>query len=334
MNHAITEADLQARLTAAGVVDRASLEQALAADPELERAYNSFAEASFQQIMQDLIQQFKAVTDTQALAAFWEHVPSELEDTFISIVEQMVAQAEQDALNPEVIEGLRKRLEDIHQLQANQKAMAELLQQFLLVEDNQALVAFWQQVPSDLEETFTSTVEQIIAEAQQDGEHELAAGLRQRLEDIAHLQANQTAMAELFQQFVAVEDDQDLIAFWQQVPSDIEDSFISTVEQIIVQAQQDGYDPEAIEGLSYNLETIRQLQAKQTAMAILLQQFESVADTEDLSAFWQQVPSELHQSFLSTLEEIIEQAERDGEQEFAEGLRERLVDLHQLLKTG
>jgi uncharacterized protein HemY len=187
---------------------------------------------------------------------------------------------------------------------------------------------------SDLEETFTSTVEQIIVQAQQDGEHELAEGLRQRLEDIAHLQSNQTAMAELFQQFVAIEDDQDLIAFWQQMPSDIEDSFISTVEQIIVQAQQDGYDPEAIEGLSYNLETIRQLQANQTAMAILLQQFEEVADTEDLSAFWQQVPSELHQSFLSTLEEIIEQAEQDGEQEFAEGLRERLVDLHQLLKTG
>lgn len=260
MHQPISETDLQARLAAAGVVDRASLEQALAADPELERAYNNFAEASLQLIIQELMKQFKAVTDHQELAAFWERVPSDLEDTFISIVEQMVAQAEQIALDQQAIDGLRQRLEDMRQLQANQIAMTQLLQQFLALKDEQALIAFWQQVPADREEAFVSTVELIIDQAEDDGEQQLATSLRQNLAALRQFQANQAAMADLFEQFLAVADGQALVAFWQQVPSDLKDNFVTTVEQIIAQAEREG-EQEFAADLRHNLAAIRHIQA-------------------------------------------------------------------------
>src|SRR5437764_569685 len=127
-------ADLQARLDAAGATDDESLQRALDADPDLKRDYLAFLEANQEQIAQAFISQllaaFLAVSDSNALAAFWQQVPSEMEDTFLVAVEQAIAQAEQHGEN-DLAAALRQRLDGVQQLRAGQQEAVALLERSL-----------------------------------------------------------------------------------------------------------------------------------------------------------------------------------------------------------
>jgi tetratricopeptide (TPR) repeat protein len=114
-------ADLKARLEAVGVTDEASLWRALDADTALKADVEAFLRDQRAQFIEQLLAAFLAVSDSAALAEFWQQVPLELEDTFIATVEQAIAQAEQGG-ESDVAAGLRQRLDGLRRLQAEQQA--------------------------------------------------------------------------------------------------------------------------------------------------------------------------------------------------------------------
>lgn len=84
----LSPTDLDARLQAAGVIDQATFEAALARDPELRAA----VEAQ-QELLMSLIRAFVAVEDPDQMEAFWGVVPAEMEDPIIQAVARLIDQA-------------------------------------------------------------------------------------------------------------------------------------------------------------------------------------------------------------------------------------------------
>ena len=74
-------ADLQARLEAAGVHDNETLQQALAADPQLSADFVAFLQANPQMLataaINALVQQFEQISDSKEMQTFWQQVHSE-----------------------------------------------------------------------------------------------------------------------------------------------------------------------------------------------------------------------------------------------------------------
>ncbi len=110
------QAQLQARLAAAGVTDDASLQQALANDPELAQAYQAL-------VVQSLISALLQVPDSQALIAFWQQVPPHLEDLLISAAEALLAQGTEQG-DENLVANLGPRLDGLRQIRDAQRAQA------------------------------------------------------------------------------------------------------------------------------------------------------------------------------------------------------------------
>lgn len=148
-------ADLPARLEAAGVVDEATLQAALTADPQLAADFAAFLQANpellAEQEMNALLQAFAQVPDSEAMQEFWRKVPSELEADFVTAVETLMAQAEAGGDNA-TVEHLRPRLAAFKQIQQAAQAAAatppvvRALRAFVLADDeNQARTLFAKQ---------------------------------------------------------------------------------------------------------------------------------------------------------------------------------------------
>ena len=106
----LSPTDLDARLQAAGVIDQASFEAALARDPELRAA----VEAQ-QELLMSLIRAFVAVEDPDQMEAFWGVVPAEMEDPIIQAVTRLIDQARAGG-DIQTVENLAAKLADFQQI--------------------------------------------------------------------------------------------------------------------------------------------------------------------------------------------------------------------------
>ena len=114
--------ELQERLAAAGVTDEASLQAALASDPELGAALMEWMasqepETMAQATMVALLQAFVQVENDQQMIAFWQAVPAEMEEPLMEAVEALLAEAERTG-DAGAVEHLRSRLEGFRAIRA------------------------------------------------------------------------------------------------------------------------------------------------------------------------------------------------------------------------
>jgi hypothetical protein len=187
--------DLQARLAAAGATDADSLQHALDADPELRRDLEAFAPDHQEQIAQYQLAQFLAVfvelPDRNALAAFRQRVPQELEVPFIELVQAQIAQAEQEGAS-DLAAALHKRLDDLQRLRAEQFELAGKAHRWALAlvnaPDAASVRQIWDEIPVALEDTVLKLVEQVSGRFEQQGDTEAAASLRTRVDALRQLQ--------------------------------------------------------------------------------------------------------------------------------------------------
>lgn len=135
--------ELEQRLLAAGVVDAASLQSALAADAELRRQYERW-------LVSLILQRFAATADEQALQALVEKVPFLLDEAMIEAIRSAVAHAERrgDDVNAQALNGRLQALLALKQQRRRaqkQGAIAKALLAFVQAGDeNVAAAVFWQ----------------------------------------------------------------------------------------------------------------------------------------------------------------------------------------------
>lgn len=108
-------ADIQVRLDAAGVTDHATLMQALQADAALRADFESVVRIHQEQIFQATWHEFTSASHLDELRELAQQTPFILEDGFLAAVEQEI-QRTVHAGQPLVADGLRQRLEGLHQL--------------------------------------------------------------------------------------------------------------------------------------------------------------------------------------------------------------------------
>lgn len=306
-------ADLQAQLAAVGVTDTTMLQAALDAEPALRHELEAFLATNQ---LASLLGSFAAVANPEELAAFWQHVPLELEDPFIAIVEQQIAQDEEEGDN-EVANGLRQRLEGLRQFQAQQREKTAQIQGALTaladVENNQQLLELWQGIPLELEDAFLNIVASRAEGAAQAGNDELAARLGAQLATLREVQAAQRQQSDQPQSHLAQSD----------LPDDLKTRLTAvgvTDEESLQRAM--AADPELERDLLAAL--------AERHMQQLLNDFVAVPDFEALVQFWRQVPSEQEEAFIAIVEAQIAGAEQENQSGLAEALRLRLDGVRQL----
>jgi len=140
-------ADLQARLEVAGVHDNETLQQALAADPQLSADFAAFLQANPQMLataaIDALVQQFAQISDSQEMQTFWQQVPSELEEALVTAIEAIIAQA-QAANDHDTVEPFAQRLagfqaiQQAAQQQQAQPPVVQVLRAFVYAPDEAA----------------------------------------------------------------------------------------------------------------------------------------------------------------------------------------------------
>ena len=64
--------------------------------------------------------------------------------------------------------------------QQQQALLAQLVQRLLAVPSSEALLAFWRELPAELEEPLAAAAEEIARQAEQSGDAGLALALRER----------------------------------------------------------------------------------------------------------------------------------------------------------
>lgn len=129
--------DLRARLVAAGATDAESLRAALAHDADLAVSWQGF-------VLDQLVEGFLRVTDSDGMAAFWQEVPGELEQPFLETVRAQIAHAHQGGDQSRAT-ALQPRLAGLEALlaQSQQPPYVEALMAFLqATTDDQARAIF------------------------------------------------------------------------------------------------------------------------------------------------------------------------------------------------
>lgn len=306
-------ADLQAQLAAVGVTDDSMLQAALDVEPQLRRELEAFLATNQ---LANLLGAFAAVSNSDELASFWQHLPSELEDPFIAIVEEQAAQYEQEG-DTEAADGLRQRLEGVRQLQAQQRDTMAQIQGALIaladVQNDEQLLELWQGIPLHLEDAFLTIVENRTNGATQAGNAELAARLHAQL---ATLRQVQTAQRQQRDQPQARPTQPDL-------PDDLKARLAAasvTDEESLQRAL--AADPELERDL---LAVLAEQQMQQ-----LLTNFLAVPDFEALVQFWHQMPTEQEEVFIAAVEAQIAQAEQENQSGLVEALQKRLDGVRQI----
>jgi DNA-binding protein Fis len=227
-------AELRAMLEAAGVTDEASLQQAMADNPELQAQLTAF-----------LQEQMQAQADA-AMTQLFADLPADLRarlDAAGAVDARTLQQAvEQDAqLKADFEAFLAER-----RAAAQPQILAQYLDAFAAVADGQQLASLWAQIPTELEQPFLDAVEQRIAAAEQSGAAEQAEGLRQRRDGLQQMLDQTSQAAERIARDVArleaATDDQTVAEVWNQVPLELEDTFLSAAEQRLAEL---GATPEA-----------------------------------------------------------------------------------------
>jgi len=111
-------ADLQARLTAAGVRETTDLPAALDRDPALLAAWVAFLTEHQEEVVQAVLLAFLRAPDFDALQALATQAPFVLEDDFADMVNEVIRQAE-EAKETDFAESVRLRLTGLRQIKAD-----------------------------------------------------------------------------------------------------------------------------------------------------------------------------------------------------------------------
>lgn len=169
-------ADLQERLTAAGVVDGPSMLAAFAADPQLQHDYELFFHANRTAILDatlaQILEAFPSISHKLELAALWAMVPSDAEERFLAAVEAKLADA-QAAGDTKLAENIAKRLGAVQSLRTARIEAGERLGGWLdrlEAADEAGFVDVWNEIPPDLEETFVVAVADRVRMAELQGD--------------------------------------------------------------------------------------------------------------------------------------------------------------------
>jgi hypothetical protein len=158
--------------------------------PYLQRSRQLFAEHNIQDMLPQvnrLIEQANQMLQANDIGPSLPQLPADLQARLhaanvtdqASLAQALEADADLKRDYEAFIEANRTQLE--------QALIAQLISAFLKVSNPQALVQFWQQVPTPLEETFLNAVEAQIGYAEQSGNNQLSLALSQRLDDLRQL---------------------------------------------------------------------------------------------------------------------------------------------------
>ena len=128
-DHSSISAELQARLVSAGVTDEASLQAALARDPQLRADLDSAPIAP-------LVQRFVLSQNEQDMLALWRETPTEQEEPLVAAIEAAITQARQKG-EDDAATALRVRLDSFQHI----RERAQSQQTSPLVAATQAFVA-------------------------------------------------------------------------------------------------------------------------------------------------------------------------------------------------
>ncbi|HEU4323108.1 MAG TPA: hypothetical protein VFS21_08140 [Roseiflexaceae bacterium] len=336
--------DLRLRLEAAGVTDGASLQQVLDANPELRSELETFIDENrpliAQAILQSRFEEFVAAQDSAGLWAVWQQVPADLERAFLALLEARITQVEH-AGDEQTAASLRLRLTRLQQLMEHFLTLGSRLQQWLdelvALSDNSQLPEFWNTIPNDSEDEFLGVVERGAEALAQAGDAEGAGRLRDRLALLCDLQARQRALGAQIRQWIddleAVADDDGLIEFWNKVPQEAEDLLLSAGDMQVGLAEQlaDHARAELLRGLLRRLRTLQQRQrAVGAQVRQWISQLEVLGDDAQLQPFWNSIPPELEDTFLSAASAQAQSLAQTGEADRAARMRAQIARLHDI----
>ncbi len=160
---------------------------------------------------------------------------------------------------------------------------------------------------------------------------------------VAFLAQNQSAVAQVMMQqwlaqFAAAPDQSALAQFWQQVPLDMEDAFLATVEQAIAELQQSGEEEAAqvVEGLRVRLDGLNQVRVQQSEIAARVTQWaENLATTSDadVALVWNDIPLDLEDDVVDLVEQQAAAMEQAGATDAAARLYARVASMRQAQLT-
>ena len=187
--------------------------------------------------------------------------------------------------------------------------LQSLIDTFAAAPNITAVLKTWQQVPQALEAAFIVEAETSIARDEREGATERAAGLRERLDELQHILAEQRALLTL---------PDDLLAQLQQALADG-----SSLAQAL----------EAHPDLLHDFEQFVVEHQDQVAYVILRPLVTDCINALDLAGIWnawQRTPEELHDGFLALLNHWISTLEQNGQTERRELFQNRLDRLNEL----
>jgi hypothetical protein len=200
------------------------------------------------------------VGSQQELLTLIGQMPIVLEDHFLALVEQAIAQADK-ANDPMVAGRLRAQLEGLRMVKAQVEiTLPQTLEAFASVRDAGELLALVQRAPFVLEERFVLAVERAIDELEGGGGMVEAAGLRVRLNALRQIrnqqeQAEQSSLMQALLNFLNAPDDQGATAIYALQYQELDsDEAVHTLEHGFA-----GGDPESQQRIEERTALLRHL---------------------------------------------------------------------------
>ncbi len=278
-------------------------------------------------------QAFLEAPDGATLIELVEQNPFMLEPAFLLTVEEWASSAEQEG-DAEMAAALRERLEVLQELASpDLPDVRAALEAFAISQTPEDLQQLLDDYPVAAESSFHDLVAQLIAHAEQAGEHDDGQALRMRLNDLRQLAGAGPTLAALdgaLEVLAALPNQQALLDLVAQAPFVLEETFLARVEERLEEAQQSG-DDDLAGRLRARLEGLRLVQSNvQITLPQTLDAFAAVRDTGELLELAQRAPFILEERFADAVELAIRELEQAEAVDEAGALRMRLEAVREL----
>ncbi|HEU5088602.1 MAG TPA: hypothetical protein VFT99_14200, partial [Roseiflexaceae bacterium] len=278
-------------------------------------------------------QAFLEAPDGATLIELVEQYPFMLEPSFLLTVEEWASSAEQEG-DAEMAAALRERLEVLQELASpDLPDVRAALEAFAISQTPEDLQQLLDDYPVAAESSFHDLVAQLIAHAEQAGEHDDGQALRMRLNDLRQLAGAGPTLAALdgaLEVLAALPNQQALLDLVAQAPFVLEETFLARVEERLEEAQQSG-DDDLAGRLRARLEGLRLVQSNvQITLPQTLDAFAAVRDTGELLELAQRAPFILEERFADAVELAIRELEQAEAVDEAGALRMRLEAVREL----
>jgi hypothetical protein len=278
-------------------------------------------------------QAFLEAPDGATLIELVEQYPFMLEPAFLLTVEEWASSAEQEG-DAEMAAALRERLEVLQELASpDLPDVRAALEAFAISQTPEDLQQLLDDYPVAAESSFHDLVAQLIAHAEQAGEHDDGQALRMRLNDLRQLAGAGPTLAALdgaLEVLAALPNQQALLDLVAQAPFVLEETFLARVEERLEEAQQSG-DDDLAGRLRARLEGLRLVQSNvQITLPQTLDAFAAVRDTGELLELAQRAPFILEERFADAVELAIRELEQAEAVDEAGALRMRLEAVREL----